>query len=195
MKRYFRANFRPTLAVVLLATFGAVASIAEAVAKIPTGTAVRVRIIETLNSETSHVGQAFHGTLAAPVAAGGKTVFSKGADVTGEIVGVERSGRLSRPGELHLRLKTVRSDGRNYALSVRTIVIKGKSHTKSNVTKIGGGAVAGTLIGALAGGGQGAAIGAGVGAAAGTGVAAGTGKQPAEVRSETLLVWVTRTSR
>jgi hypothetical protein len=191
MKLYFRATF----AVALLTIFGAVASMGEAVAKIPAGTAVRVRIIETLNSETSHVGQAFHGTLAAPVVAGGKTVFPKGADVTGEVVNVERSGRLSHPGELHLRLKTVRSDGRNYALSVRTIVIKGKSHTKSNVTKIGGGAAAGTLIGALAGGGKGAAIGAGAGAAAGTGVAAGTGKQPAKVRSETLLVWVTRAGR
>jgi hypothetical protein len=191
MKLYFRATF----AVALLTISGAVASMAEAVAKIPAGTAVRVRIIETLNSETSHVGQVFHGNLAAPVVVGGKKVFPKGADVTGEVVNVERSGRLSHPGELHLRLKSVRSDGRNYALAVRTIVIKGKSHTKSNVTKIGGGAAAGTLIGAVAGGGKGAAIGAGVGAAAGTGVAAGTGKQPAEVRSETLLVWVTRAAR
>jgi hypothetical protein len=195
MKRYFRANFRPTIAVALLTMFGAVASMAEAVAKIPAGTAVRVRIIETLNSETAHVGQTFHGNLASPVVAGGKTLFPKGADVTGEIVGVERSGRLSHPGELHLRLRTVRSGGRNYALTVKTVSIKGKSHTKSNVTKIGGGAAAGTLIGAVAGGGKGAAIGAGVGAAAGTGVAAGTGKQPAEVRSETVLVWVTRAGR
>jgi hypothetical protein len=195
MKRYFRANFRPTIAIALLTICGAVASMAEAVAKVPAGTAVRVRIIETLNSETSRVGQKFHGTLASPIMAGEKTVFPKGADVTGEVVGVERSGRLSHPGELHLRLRTVRSGGRSYSLTVRTVSIKGKSHTKSNVTKIGGGAAAGTLIGALAGGGKGAAVGAGVGAAAGTGVAAGTGKQPAEVRSETLLVFVTRAAR
>jgi hypothetical protein len=195
MKRYFRSYFRPTLAVALLTIFGAVTSMAEAVTKIPAGTPVRVRIIETLNSETAHVGQVFHGTLASPVVAGGKTVFPKGADVTGEVVSVERSGRLSHPGELHLRLRTVRSGRRNYPLTVNTVSIKGKSHTKSNVTKIGGGAVAGTLIGAVAGGGKGAAIGAGVGAAAGTGVAAGTGKQAAEVRSETVLVWVTRAAR
>jgi hypothetical protein len=41
---------------------------------------------------------------------------------------------------------------------------KGKSHTKSNVTKIGGGAAAGALIGGLAGGGKGALIGTAVGA-------------------------------
>jgi hypothetical protein len=72
---------------------------------------------------------------------------------------------------------------------MRTVIIKGESHTKSNVTKIGGGTAMGALIGAIAGGGKGAAIGAGVGAAAGTGVAAGTGKKPAEVQSETLLAW------
>jgi hypothetical protein len=75
-------------------------------------------------------------------------------------------------------------------VSVRTIVIKGESHTKSNVTKIGGGTAMGALIGAIAGGGKGAAIGAGVGAAAGTGVAAGTGKKPADVEPETVLAWV-----
>src|SRR5207302_1565893 len=79
--------------------------------------------------------------------------------------------------------------------SVGTLVLKGESHTKSNVTKIGGGAALGAMIGAMAGGGKGAGIGAGVGAAAGTGVAAGTGKKPAEVRSETLLAWVTQDDR
>jgi hypothetical protein len=58
------------------------------------------------------------------------------------------------------------------------------------VTKIGGGAAAGAIIGAIAGGGKGAAIGAGVGAVAGTGVAAATGKQPAELESEAVVTWV-----
>jgi len=80
-------------------------------------------------------------------------------------------------------------------VSVETVVLKGESHAKSNVTKIGGGAAMGALIGAIAGGGKGAGIGAGVGAAAGTGVAAGTGKKPAEVQSETLLAWVAQDVR
>ena len=89
-----------------------------------------------------------------------------------------------------MSLRTVRSGGRTYAIAADPFVIKGESHTKSNVTKIGGGAGLGALIGAIAGGGKGAAIGAGVGAAAGTGVAAGTGKKPAEVESEAVLTWV-----
>ena len=157
---------------------------------IPAGTQLQVRIIEKLSSEQASVGDQFHGTFAAPVVVNGRTQFSKGTDVTGEVTSVERSGRLSHPGELHLSLRTVRSGGRTYAIAADPFVIKGESHTKSNVTKIGGGAGLGALIGAIAGGGKGAAIGAGVGAAAGTGVAAGTGKKPAEVESEAVLTWV-----
>jgi hypothetical protein len=89
-----------------------------------------------------------------------------------------------------LSLRTLRSGGRTYALAVEPFVIKGESHAKSNLTKIGGSAAAGAIIGAIAGGGKGAAIGTGVGAAAGTGVAAATGKKPAEVESEAVLAWV-----
>jgi len=163
---------------------------AQTYTNIPAGTQLQVRIIEKLSSEQASVGDQFHGTFAAPVVVNGRTLFSKGTDVTGEVTNVERSGRLSRPGELHLSLRTVRSGGRTYAIAADPFVIKGESHTKSNVAKIGGGAGLGALIGAIAGGGKGAAIGAGVGAAAGTGVAAGTGKKPAEVESEAVLTWV-----
>jgi hypothetical protein len=167
------------------------AASAQTYTNIPAGTELQVRIIEKLSSEQANVGDQFHGTLSAPVIVNGKTLFSKGTDITGEVTNVERSGRLSRPGELHLSLRTVRSNGHTYAIAADPFLIKGESHAKSNVTKIGGGAGLGALIGAIAGGGKGAAIGAGVGAAAGTGVAAGTGKKAAEVESEAVLTWVT----
>ena len=190
-----KGYFRPTLALALLALLVTLAAMAEVNAKIPAGTSVQVRITENLSSETANVGEGFHGTLAAPVVANGRKLFPKGANVTGEVVNVERSGRLSTPGELRLSLRTIRTGGRTYAVSVETIVLKGESHAKSNVTKIGGGAALGALIGGLAGGGKGAGIGAGVGAAAGTGVAAGTGKKPAVVQSEALLAWVAQDVR
>ena len=175
----------------LLLAAASVCLAAEVYSNIPEGTSLQVRIIDKLSSETANVGDSFQGTLAAPVVVNGRTLFSKGADVTGEVLSVERSGRLSTPGELHLTLRTIRSGGRTYNLAVEPFMVKGESHAKSNVTKIGGGAGLGALIGAIAGGGKGAAIGAGVGAAAGTGVAAGTGKKPAEVESEAVLTWVT----
>jgi hypothetical protein len=170
----------------------AVTSVARAgeVAPLPPGTELQVRVIERLSSETASVGDQFHGTLVVPVVVNGRTLFSKGADVTGEVVSVERSGRLSNPGVLALSLRTVGWRGRTYEVTAETFVIKGDSHAKSNVTKIGGGTAFGAIIGGLAGGGKGAAIGAGVGAAAGTGAAAATGKKPAEVESEAILTWV-----
>ncbi len=187
MTRYLKQSFA---VVLLLMVATSVATAADAYANIPAGTQLQVRIIEKLSSETANVGDQFHGTLAASVVTQGRTLFPKGTDVTGEVVNVERSGRLSNPGELHLVIRTLRSGGRTYAVAAAPFVIKGKSHTKANVTKIGGGAAAGAIIGAIAGGGKGAAIGAGVGAAAGTGVAAATGKKPAEVESEAVLSWV-----
>ena len=50
------------------------------------------------------------------------------------------------------------------------------------------------MIGAIAGGGKGAAIGTLAGGAAGTGAAAATGKKPAIVESEAVLIFVTSTA-
>src|SRR5438552_3584049 len=182
---------RQNFVLALLLAAASVCPAADVYSNVPAGTSLQVRIIDKLSSETANVGDTFQGTLSAPVVVNGRTLFSKGTDVTGEVLRVERSGRLSSPGELHLTLRTIRSGGRTYALAVEPFMIKGESHAKSNVTKIGGGAGLGALIGAIAGRGKGAAIGAGVGAAAGTGVAAGTGKKPAEVESEAVLTWVT----
>jgi outer membrane lipoprotein SlyB len=187
MGRFLKHQF--TMALVLLAVTS-VAKAGDVYTRMPAGTELQVRMIERLSSETANVGDRFHGTLAARVVVNGRTLFSKGADVTGEVVNVERSGRLSNPGELYLSLRSVRSRGRTYAVATEAFVIKGQSHAKSNVTKIGGGVAAGAIIGALAGGGKGAAIGAGVGAAAGAGAAAATGRKPAEVESEAILIWV-----
>jgi hypothetical protein len=162
--------------------------------EIPAGTTVKVRIIDKLSSEESRVGDVFHGTLEEPIQASGKDLYPRGADVSGRVSDVHPSGRLSEPGELDLVLTTVSSGKITTSLRVQPLVIKGESHAKSNATKIGGGAVLGTIIGAVAGGGKGAAIGAGAGAAAGTGAAAATGKRAAVVESEAVLTFVTSTA-
>src|SRR5713226_4274027 len=113
--------FRSTIAVALWAMLGVLPAMAAVNVGIPAGTSVQVRITENLSSETANVGQIFHGSLAAPVVANGRRLFPKGANVTGEVVNVERSGRLSTPGELHLSLRTIRSGGRTYAVAVPPI--------------------------------------------------------------------------
>ena len=158
---------------------------------LPAGAPVHVRIIETLSSDTSKPGQVFHGTLAEPLMVNGRTLFPKGTDVTGRVLVAHPSGRLSDPGMLELALTSFRTRRGSYAINTPPITLKGDSHTKSNVTKIGGGTAAGAILGGIFGGGKGAAIGAGAGAAAGTGVAAATGKKEIRLASETILTWTT----
>lgn len=149
----------------------------------PYGTVVTVRTSSSMSSATAKSGQSWQGTVAKDVVVNGQTVAHAGDPVTGRITSAKDSGRLHAPGLLTLRLTSV--NGMNCSSTARSF--RGKSHTKSNAEKIGGGAAAGALIGALAGGGKGAAIGAGAGAGAGTGVAMYTGKQQAVVPAESVM--------
>jgi len=154
---------------------------------IPDGTPITVRVNENLSSETARAGDAFTGVLAQPVVVNGSTLFPRDAAVRGQVVSAKKSGRLSDPGVLELTLISVN----NANVSSQPFLIKGASHTKSNLVKIGGSTAAGAIIGGIVGGGKGAAIGAGVGAGAGTATAAATGKKPATVESEAVLQFVT----
>jgi hypothetical protein len=159
--------------------------------EIPSGTTIRVRMIDKLSSEQTQMGDTFRGTLDEAIEVNGRQLYPKGADVIGRVTDVHPTGRLSEPGELDLVLNTVSSGTVAASIHVEPLVIKGESHTKSNVSKIGGGAALGAVIGAIAGGGKGAAIGTLAGGAAGTGAAAATGKKPALVDPEAVLTFVT----
>ncbi|HEV2991784.1 MAG TPA: hypothetical protein VG759_25335 [Candidatus Angelobacter sp.] len=154
-------------------------------ATIPAGTRVTVRNGSEISSGSAHSGQTWEGSLAKDVVVNGQTVAHTGDRVTGKITSAKSSGRLHAPGILSLRLTAINGE----PVSSSPYYRKGKSHTKSNVTKIGGGAAAGAVIGALAGGGKGAAIGTLAGGAAGTGVAAYTGKQEAVIHAESLMTF------
>jgi hypothetical protein len=169
-------------------------AVAQKAPEIPAGTTIKIRTIDKLSSEEARVGDEFHATLEEPITVNDHELYPRGANVTGRVVDVHRSGRLSEPGELDLVLNTVTSGTRTSSLRVDPLVVKGQSHTKSNTTKIGGGAALGAIIGAIAGGGKGAAVGTVAGAAAGTGAAAATGKKEVEVAPETVLSFVTSTA-
>lgn len=154
---------------------------------IPAGTHIPVRIGMELSSGTAQVGQSWEGVVARNVVVNGKTVARSGETVRGTISGVTPSGRLQHPGVLKVRLTSVG----NRTVHTSSIARQGESHKKSNITKMGGGAAAGAVIGAIAGGGKGAAIGTLAGGAAGTGVAAATGKKEAIIPAETTLTFTT----
>src|SRR5437667_1466654 len=172
----------------------AVLAVAAMASTIPAGTKITVRTGSQINSGTAKVGQKFDANLTHDLVVNGKTLAKSGAPVKGKVTYVKSSGRLHDPGELALRLTSVEINGEMTPVSTSAFRAKGKSHTKSNATKIGGGAVAGALIGGLAGGGKGALIGTAAGAGAGTGVAAATGKEEAVVHAETAFTVSTTTT-
>jgi hypothetical protein len=166
------------IATILLATAFAIAQ------TIPAGTPITVRIGSEISSGSAQVGQGFEGSLSRNLVVGGKTVAPAGSAVRGKVTLAKSSGRLHAPGQLSIRLTSIHANGHSIPVTSSAYRVTGKSHTKSNATKIGGGAAAGAIIGALAGGGKGAAIGTVAGAGAGTGVAAATGKQEAVIPAE-----------
>ncbi|PYX95977.1 MAG: hypothetical protein DMG71_07465, partial [Acidobacteria bacterium] len=113
---------------------------AQKATEIPPGTTIKVRMIDSLNSGKNQSGDTFHATLEQAIVMDGKEVYPKGADVTGRVADVKQSGRLSEPGELQLLLATIASGNRASSVQSEPLVVKGESHTKSNATKIGGGA-------------------------------------------------------
>jgi hypothetical protein len=172
-----RKFLRTAFLVVLAASLAA--------AEIPAGTRLTIRTTSQISSGTAHAGQTFSGSLAHDVVVNGKTVVKAGSPVRGKITAAKSSGRLHAPGQLTIRLIAVNG----IPVTTNSRSFKGKSHTKSNATKIGGGAAAGALIGGIAGGGKGALIGTALGAGAGTGVAAATGKEEAVVPAESALTF------
>ena len=153
--------------------------------RIPEGAHASVRINTALSSGTSHKEQVWTGVLTSHISFHGKVVAKAGDPVKGKVTYVHSSGRFSDPGQISVRLISINGE----TVYSSRVSRKGKSHTTSNVTKIGGGAAGGALIGGLVGGGKGAAIGAGAGAAGGTGLAAATGKKEAVIPAESVLTF------
>ena len=174
--------------MVFLLTLGMLASAQT----VPAGTRITVRTDSQINSASAHVGQSFNANLLRDLVVHGKTIAKAGAPAKGKVVYAKSSGRLHAPGQVTIRLTSIQlADGKTLSVSTSGFRAQGKSHTKSNVTKIGGGAAAGALIGGVVGGGKGALIGTAVGAGAGTGVAAATGKEEAVVHAETAITFTT----
>jgi len=141
------------------------------------GQVIRVRMNQTITSETARVGDQFTTTTLVPVYASGIEVIPAGSEIIGRVVTVTRASRQSKAGTIgvhfvSLRLPTGIARALNGDLTDVTSnsvtadnegEVSGRSAMKRNVVFIGGGAATGALIGAIAGGGKGAGIGAIVG--------------------------------
>jgi hypothetical protein len=155
--------------------------------KIPAGTSLFVRMIDSVDSSRNQVGDAFHASLEDPLVVGNTVVAGKGADVYGKLAQVKEAGHISGGSELRLELTGIRINGSIVPIDSTDYDVAGKGRGGQSAGRIGGGAVLGAVIGGIAGGGRGAAIGAGAGAGAGTAVQLATHGEQVRIPSETLL--------
>ena len=161
----------------------------SAAAATQTRVTVSVRLVDTLSTASSQVGDSFSATLASPLVVDGHIVAQEGTQVTGRVREVVSSGRLKRPALITLSLDAVHAPSARYPMQTGDLTIKADSHAKSNLLIIGGIMGAGSAIGGAAGGGKGALIGAAAGAGTGTTLAYLTGKREIALPGETLLTF------
>jgi hypothetical protein len=152
---------------------------------VPAGSALVVRVGQTITAKGSNVGDSFSGTLAQSVVVRGVKVIKAGAPVSGTVVAAKGQGRFKGAGDLGIAVNRV---GRySVATSAYEATTKGKG--KRTAGFIGGGGGGGALIGGLAGGGKGALIGGLLGAGAGTAGAAFTGNKDVSIPAETVVTF------
>jgi hypothetical protein len=155
--------------------------------QIPAGSAITIRMIDSVDSSVNQPGEIFHASLDQPLVVGDRVAVPKGADVYVRLVSASSAGRMTGRSELRLELVKLEFQGQSYPLVSSTYGLSGASRGKDTAKKVGVGAVLGTLIGAIAGGGKGAAIGAGVGAAGGGVYQGATHGEQVKIPSETKL--------
>jgi len=156
---------------------------------VPSGSVLRVRINQGMNSKNTAPGTTFDGVLLSDVQAGGSIAIPRGASVQGTVVDAHTAGQLGGKGELKLQVTNVSFGGKTYPVATDFWWHQGVDKTANTVGNTVGLAGVGALIGAVAGGGVGAAVGAGVGGVAGLGVSSASGRGEAALPPEAIVTF------
>lgn len=174
---------RKTLLTTLLV---AASAWAQSNLTIPSGTKINVRTDQSIDIRNSSDGRVFTGVVSDDVLdRDNRVAIPRGATAELIVRNVNRS-------DMALDLESVTVNGQRYI--VQTQNERYSADRKAGVGKnertgkyVGGGALAGAIIGAIAGGGKGAAIGAIAGGAAGAGAQTITRGKEVRVPAETVV--------
>jgi len=156
---------------------------------IPSGTVLRVRLEETLDTRRNRPGDTFSALLMHPVVLDGAIIVPPQTQCFGHLVESKPSGRFRGHAVLSLSLDTFELHGRQYDIRTTYVGRESRGHKKRNWALMGGGSGVGTVLGAIAGGPAGALIGAGAGGAARAVGEAITGKKNVRLPVETPLAF------
>ena len=151
------------------------------------GTTINVRTDQAINAQGATTTQSFPATVTDDVMdSSGAVAIPRGSRAT--LVAVPTGN-----SEVSLGLRSVSVNGQRFLINTNSTTAgkAGLGKNKRTAEYVGGGALAGTLIGALAGGGKGAAIGALAGGGAGAGAQVLTKGKSLNIPAETTLSFKT----
>jgi hypothetical protein len=146
---------------------------------IPAGTALKVKLENTLSTFSSKEGDPFSGRVTEAVMLEGKTVIPIGTTLQGRVTKVDEPRRIAGKPTIGIFPETiVLPNGERYMLNAPLVdtnlrngtdvntegQFKGEGHDGKDLTEIGFGTGGGMLVGGLIGGGKGLLIGGAVGA-------------------------------
>lgn len=154
---------------------------------IPSGTVLRVRTGELIDSDAARVGDVFNATLDQNLVVDRELIAEHGSAAKLRLAQVEEAGEFKGRTVLTIDLIEMAVGNSLYSLTATPVEQRGEGQGKRAGTAVGGGAALGAIIGAIAGGGKGAAIGAAVGAAGGAGVQVLTRGERLKIPAETVL--------
>ena len=84
---------------------------------IPAGTAINVRLMDTIDTKRNRSGDRFEASLTNAIAVNGQTAIPRGTRFTGHLVESQSSGRLKGHAELSLSLDSFEMNGRRYEIN------------------------------------------------------------------------------
>ena len=159
-----------------------VTSVPELEGTLREGTLLKVKIGETLATDTTVAGSRFSGTVTEAIERNGRVIIPVGSTLEGRVTEVRGGRRISGAAMMHLETSDVTlPDGTHYIVHAQLIdtgksefnvdnegTLKRKDHAKETLAIVGGVTGAGAATGALIGGGVGAVVGAGIGAGVST---------------------------
>ncbi len=163
----------------VIASLVLIAALAVAQTSLPTGTAVKMKLDNTLTTFKSKAGDPFSARVTAPVIMDGKTVIPVGATVEGRVMRTTEPRRIAgKPTIAIFPENLVLPNGDRFMFN-GTLVdtnarhgsdvtpegqFKGAGHDGTDVTQIGMGTGGGMILGGLIGGAKGVLVGGLIGA-------------------------------
>src|ERR1019366_621600 len=154
---------------------------------LPAGTAIPVRITQTLDSATTQTGDKFTGAVASDIVVDGLVVLPQGTPVTGHVDEAKDAAHYKGSASLTLSLTSISRKGERIQVATEAYTKQGEGRGKNTPEKVGGGAAVGAILGGIFGGGKGAAIGAAAGGGVGAGANTVTRGQQVQIPSETVV--------